>query len=147
MNQRFDPAMLVKEIEAEAFRLVFCLFGVTFTDPPEHYPVYEQWRADGLNAEMHYLETEFHRTCREQPRRLLPGAKSILVLGWPYPLTRQVPDDRSGWIAGYATESDYHQRLLPLMHSLVEFISQASGEPLESMCFTDSAPILEREMG
>lgn len=147
MNQAIDPAMFVKEIEAEAFRLGFCLFGVTSTDPPENVPVYEQWLADGLNAGMHYLETEYHRTCREQPCLLLPGAKSILILGWSYPLTRPSPGDRRGWIAGYATEPDYHQRLLPLMHTLVEFIERASGESVESKCFTDSGPILEREMG
>ncbi len=147
MKQVIDPAMLVKEIEAEAFRLGFCLFGVTATDPPENFPIYENWLTDGLNAGMHYLETEYHRTRREQPRLLLPGAKSMLILGWPYPLTRLSPGDKSGWIAGYATKPDYHQRLLPLMHNLVEFIEHASGESFESKCFTDSAPILEREMG
>ena len=147
MNQAIDPAVLVKEIEAEAFRLGFCLFGITSIDTPEHYPIYEHWLTDGLNAGMHYMETAYHRTCREQPRQLLPGAKSMLILGWPYPLTRQSPGGRSGWIAGYATEPDYHQRLFPIMRTLVEFIEHASSEPVESKCFTDSAPILEREMG
>ncbi len=147
MIENASPAVLTQQIEAEAFRLGFCLFGVTHAAAPENYPTYEQWLAQGLNAGMSYMASTYHRNARRNPSLLLPGVKSILVLGWPYELTLQASAKPRGWIAGYGAEADYHHRLLQPMQDLVDFIERHTGIAVESRCYTDSAPILERELG
>jgi len=96
---------------------------------------------------MTYLESERHRTLRRNPEKLYPGAKSIIVLGWPYPLTYPGEDAQAGWIAGYACQPDYHESLIPLMRSLSAEVSRLIGKEFTAGYFTDSAPVLERELG
>ena len=147
MESASDSEFLKKQIEAEAFRLGFCLFGVTGCDAPANYDIYENWLSRKLNAGMKYLESERHRNLRKDPTLLFPGSKSIIILGWPYQLTNPSPDNFSGLIAGYALQPDYHERLMPLLHHLVKFIEEKMGKEVNAGIFTDSAPILERELG
>lgn len=147
MSEQVESDVLVRQLEAEAFRLGFCLFGVTDCSPTSTVPFYEQWLADGLNAGMSYLESERHRILRRNPEKLFPGARSIIMLAWPYPLTYPGEDPQAGWIAGYACQPDYHESLIPLMQSLSAEISRLIGKELTAGYFTDSAPVLERELG
>jgi epoxyqueuosine reductase len=147
MNPNPEGDELLSQIKAEAFRLGFSLFGVTAADPPEHYPLYENWLDQGCHGGMGYLDSTYHREARKHPASLLEGAKSIIVLGWSYSLTRSPAKPTAGLIAGYALQPDYHDHLPQLMAGLVEFIHHSTAMPFQAKCLTDSAPVLERELG
>jgi epoxyqueuosine reductase len=142
--------MLKDLIKAEARRLGFPLVGVTTPDAPAMYPVYEAWLAAGHHAAMHYLETERARRRRANPRLILPEARSILVLAAPYPNPRSASssDESSprGRVASYAWGDDYHEVLPKRMKSLVSFIEAEVGRSISHRMYTDTGPVLEREL-
>jgi epoxyqueuosine reductase len=140
-------------IKEEARRLGFILAGVTVPSPPEHVPVLEAWLARGRHGTMSYMSDERSRICRADPRRLMPECNSIIVLAAPYskPGSRTAERESEagevrGMVAAYAWGDDYHEVLSDRMRELVEFIEGRVGRPIASRRFTDSAPILEREL-
>jgi len=139
---------LKNKIKARANDLGFSLCGITKPVPPEGYPVYDQWLQSGFNSGMSYLESNYHRLSRQVPRKLMPEVESIICLGFPYSLHKPetLYDNKSILIAGYASGEDYHLALPARMQMLVNDISSWSGKSIQSRLFTDSAPILEREL-
>jgi epoxyqueuosine reductase len=140
-------------IFAEAKRLGFNLVGVTHPDPPPHVDVYENWINEGHHGEMDYLSTERARARRADPRLILPECKSILVLGWEHAvpiITEDHPGDErpelNGRIGSYAWDKDYHDVIPERLKQLVEFIEIQVGEPVPNRWYTDTGPILEREL-
>jgi epoxyqueuosine reductase len=130
-------------IKEEARRLGFVLAGVTVPDPPEHVAVLEAWLGEGRHGTMSYMSDE----------RLMPECSSIIVLAAPYSnpgsstatLEAEAPEAR-GMVAAYAWGADYHDVLTARMRELVGFIERRVGYPIASRVFTDSAPILERDL-
>ena len=104
------------------------------------------WLADGNQADMQYLERNFEK--RIDPRVLVPGCKSVIVVLLNYyPEKKQNPS--APQIAKYAySEIDYHQVLKSKLHELEQKIIDKFGkESVASDCqhlFVDSAPVLER---
>lgn len=140
-------------IEAEARRLGFVLFGVTTPDPPPHLDVFKDWVAQGMHGQMSYLASERSQQRRSDPRQILPECRSILVLGVRYPASKPVlPEAESpvppltGRVASYAWGDDYHEVLPERLSSLVGFIERLVGEPIPHRWYTDTGPLLEREL-
>jgi len=136
-------------VKGEARRLGFELAGITTPEPPAHLDVYERWLAQGCQGEMNYLSSERAVERRCDPRLLLPECRSIIVLGARYPsaLSRPAPEDSlRGKVAAYAWGSDYHEVLPAHMERLVTFIQDLAGIVFAYRCYTDSAPLLEREL-
>ena len=79
---------LKQKIKAEASRLGFCVCGFTVVQAPPHYAVYTRWLEAGRQAGMDYLARPTEISLRQDPARLLPGAKTILCLAVPYPPVR-----------------------------------------------------------
>jgi len=143
-------------IRAEAQRLGFELVGFTTPDPPRHLDAYTGWLSAGRHGEMGYLATERARRRRADPRAILPECRSILVMGVRYP-SPELVDDRvdsafenggapAGRLASYAWGEDYHEVLPERLHDLVAFIEGCVGEPVPNRWYTDTGPILEREL-
>jgi epoxyqueuosine reductase len=141
---------LTQAVKAEAQRLGFQLVGITTPDPPPHLSVFEDWLRSNLHGEMGYLEREQARQRRADPRRVLPECRSILVLGvrYPPPEAAQPAGGRgpSGKVASYAWGEDYHDVLPVRLKSLVAFIEDRVGHPLPNRWYTDTGPILERDL-
>ena len=144
---------LKNEIAAEARRLGFNLFGVTSPDTPPHYAVYEDWIEQGRHGEMGYLDTERARQRRKNPSLILPECQSILVLGWPHTVPSfsreglEGEDQRlTGRIASYAWGEDYHDVIPARLQELVAFIEERRGETIPNRWYTDTGPILERDL-
>jgi epoxyqueuosine reductase len=144
---------LKESIYAEARRLGFKLVGVTQPDPPQHLDVYERWLHAGYHGEMGYLSTDRARAHRADPRLILPECKSILVLGWEHTIPKSSKDksdnknrDLKGRIASYAWDEDYHNVLPRRLEQLAAFIENQVGEPVANRWYTDTGPILEREL-
>jgi epoxyqueuosine reductase len=150
------PRSLKDEIVAEAQRLGFNLVGVTQPEPPQHVDVYEDWLNAGRHGEMKYLSTERARARRANPSLILPECKSILVLGMDHPVPdisedisggQLLPDQSlKGKIAAYAWGEDYHDVIPRCLRELVAFIETQVGEPVANRWYTDTGPILEREL-
>jgi epoxyqueuosine reductase len=149
---------LSKIITAEAQRLGFELAGITTPEPPLHLEVYKAWLAAGRHGEMGYLASDRAVRRRADPHILLPGCKSILVLGIRYPHpgeyvqsiepgSSNVGETRlRGHISSYAWGVDYHDVLPERLRSLVAFIESQVGHEVPNRCYTDTGPVLEREL-
>lgn len=138
---------LKRAIQQEAQRLGFVLVGVTTPDPPSHIEVFERWLEAGRQGKMDYLAKVSSREKRADPRKILPECKSILVLAAPYyPAQQQPPKRGSGRVAAYAWGDDYHEVLVERLQRLAEHITSACGEPLISRWYTDTGPLLERDL-
>ena len=140
---------LKNAIEVEARRLGFQLVGVTTPDPPAHLGVYEQWLKSGHHAGMGWMGTERNRQRRANPKIILPECQSILVLGVHYnpPSSKlQVDGDETGGVASYAWGDDYHDVLPERLSAIVHFIEAQVGHPIPNRWYTDTGPILEREL-
>jgi epoxyqueuosine reductase len=141
---------LKQSIKDKARQLGFFLAGVTIPDPPPHYSTFENWLAQGHHGTMGYLATERSRARRADPREILPECKSILVLAMPYsaPLPRgeRLGVREKGKIASYAQGADYHDILPARMKELVHFIEEQVEGPVKNRYYTDTGPILERDL-
>jgi epoxyqueuosine reductase len=141
---------LTESIKQEARRLGFALVGVTIPAPPPHLDVFERWLDEGRHGTMGYLADETSRARRADPRLILPECQSILVLGTPYSpakLKRDKPaGDGLGQIAAYAHGMDYHLVLPERMKQLVTFIEEQVGIAIPNRWYTDTGPILERDL-
>lgn len=137
---------LTDSVKNEARRLGFALAGVTTPDPPPHWPVFHNWLALGRHASMHYLTDPR----RADPRLVLPECRSILVLAVPYPDPRTAPPadppSPGGRVASYAWGRDYHLVLPEKLEALAAFIEQEAGAPVRRRCYTDTGPLLERDL-
>jgi epoxyqueuosine reductase len=128
-------------IKMEALRLGFSSIGIAKAEFLESdAPKLENWLQKGYHGEMKYLENHFDK--RLDPRKLVDGAKSVIVLTHNYFPSENLNSD-SYKIARYAYGEDYHHVLKEKLIQLLFFIKDNIGE-VKGRAFTDSAPILER---
>ena len=137
-----NPIELKAALKEKARQLGFPLVGITTPDPPEHFPIFKQWVDAGHHAGMAYLAAERSLERRADPRAILPECQSILVLAVPYQPQSNPPAN----IAAYAWGEDYHEVLPPKLQALVEFLEAAVGEEIPNRWYTDTGPLLEREL-
>lgn len=137
---------LKERIKLKAKQLGFLLAGVTTPEPPPHYSTFEAWLAQGHHGTMRYLDTERSRTRRADPRQILPECKSILVLATPYSSSGEEQGRDEGNMASYAWGQDYHDVLPARMQQLIRFMEEGLGHPVKNRCYTDTGPILERDL-
>jgi epoxyqueuosine reductase len=135
---------MIKQI---ALSLGFDACGIAKADELKEDAIFMgSWLADGNHGEMSYLTRNFEK--RTDPRKLVPGCKSIVVVLLNYfPNEKQIAD--APQIAKYAySEIDYHTVIKTKLNELENQICIAYGT--ESVCpdyqhlFVDSAPVLER---
>ena len=136
-------------IKAEADQLGFVLFGVAPSASPPHYPAYQAWIRAGRQAGMAYLARPEALTSRSTPEQLLPGCRSILCVGLPYPPPlpppAAEPEKVRGRIAAYATLPDYHAILASKLEALAARLPSLTGRNVHWRTCVDTAPILEKD--
>ena len=138
---------LTQQIKDRAHELGFELVGITPAQESQTIQRYKQWIDNGYAGEMGYLER--HLPLKEDPRKLLQEAKSVICLAMNY-YTLDTPteiaqDPSRGQISRYAWGDDYHDVIRERMLLLVEFIKSKAEKELKSRVFVDSGPIIERE--
>lgn len=81
---------------------------------------------------------------RTDPQLVLPGARSILVLGLNYwqPRAENTSPATAGRIARYAWGDDYHDIIEPKLWQLDAFLQQHGGKQRQ---YVDTGPVLERD--
>lgn len=143
---------LKQAIKEKARRLGFPLAGVTSPEPPPHLSTFERWLEAGRHGEMGYLADEPARSRRADARLILPECQSILVLAAPYadPKSAEASEEPgpgpSGRVAAYAWGDDYHNVFPPRLRELVTFIEEQVGRPVPNRYYTDTGPVLERDL-
>ena len=95
---------------------------------------------------MDYLASERSRSRRADPKLILPECKTILVLAMPYTKTEGERLNAEFEIAAYALGDDYHEVIPPKLQEIVHFIEGQIGRPIPNRYYTDTGPILEREL-
>ncbi len=111
---------------------------------------YLAWLDSGYHASMAYLASDYHIHARQDPSILFPDVKTIFTIAVPYPnpLSFQKPTDAPrGRIASYAWCRDYHSTMAGVFDQIVGELTEKLGFDFSWRGFTDSAPILERQMG
>lgn len=138
MEQAEKHTRLIKE---EAKRLGFMQCGIAAaTELTEDARRLEQWLQQGFQGKMTYMENHFD--LRIDPRKLVPGAQSVITL-----LLNYFPEDQqqadAPKIAKYAWGKDYHYVIREKLNELLDFINTHIGA-VSGRGFVDSAPVLER---
>ena len=105
-----------------------------------------EWLARGYAGELQYLHES--ATLRADVRAVVPGARSVVVLGTLYNTTPEsAPEpvaDGVARIARYARGDDYHDILRARINELVAWMEQVSPDPFDARAFVDSGPVQER---
>lgn len=135
------PAAGVKRIAA-ALGLSDCRIAA-LTGPAPHAAVFQAWLDNGQHGTMAWLEKTPNR--RKDPREVLAGARSIIVVALNYYQTpRTLPSTAGthGVIAAYAHGDDYHALLDEKLTDLCHYLESCGGT---QKLYADTGPILERD--
>jgi len=100
----------------------------------------EDWLNQGRHGSMQYMENYFD--LRTDPRKLVPGAKSVITLLKNY-YPSEAQDAHSPNIAKYAYGEDYHEVIRTQLKQYLQLLNEQVGE-IQGRGFVDSAPVLER---
>jgi epoxyqueuosine reductase len=138
------------KIKTISRRYGFVDAGIVLPKRPAHLSTFLSWVSDGHAAGMNYLVTERALAARKAPRSLLPECRSIIVLMARYPApdqtrTLSLSPGLQG-VAGYACGDDYHIILIEKMMKMVNELERVVNHPIIYRTFTDSGPLLEREL-
>ena len=100
----------------------------------------ELWLNQNHHGKMQYMENHFD--LRVDPRKLVPGARSVITL-----LQNYFPSDHQNEtapkISKYAYGKDYHEVIRSKLQHLLLKLKENIGE-IQGRGFVDSAPVLER---
>jgi epoxyqueuosine reductase len=134
-----------RAVKALAQECGFELAGVTPAAPAPEAEYYQRWVAQGFAGQMNYL-TDRRADVRNDPRNLLPSARSVICVGklynGPQPYSTKFQEPELGWISRYAWGEDYHDVLRRGLERLVEKLLAI--QPFEYKICVDTAPLLER---
>ncbi|HPE35358.1 MAG TPA: tRNA epoxyqueuosine(34) reductase QueG [Bacteroidales bacterium] len=138
----FNQLMLSAWIKQRASELGFSACGIA----PAGYledeaPRLEQWLRHGLHGEMKYMENNFDK--RLDPRKLVDGAKSVIVFLKNYFPKTTIPQNENYILSKYAYGEDYHNVIKDKLYQLIDELKQKAGN-INARPFVDSAPVLER---
>ena len=130
---------IVKEI---ALDLGFSYCGISKADfLSEEADHLETWLKRGYQGKMSYMERHFDK--RLDPRKLVPGAQSVISLLYNYAPQKDQTYQAPYKIARYAYGKDYQ---FVIKDKLAEFMNRmkAGIGRIEGRVFVDSAPVHER---
>ena len=129
-----------REIGFDSCRVASC-------SPPAHTEEFGNWLSQGAHGEMEYMARGEEK--RRDPQKILPNAKSIVVLALNYfhsePEWRLADAKKTGArgrIARYAWGDDYHGVIEAKLEKIDIFLRELGGQ---QKCYVDTGPILERD--
>ncbi len=135
-------------LKNQALQLGFNLVGITRAEPSPLLDAYFRWIDAGMQGEMGYMARPDRQARRRDLEAILPGAKSLVVVGLDY-RTATIPeailnDPSRGRIAAYAWGLDYHDILTPRLEALAGWLEAERGQPTQHRVYVDTGAILER---
>ncbi len=151
VSRSADRRELTGQLQEEAHRLGFSLFGVARPDPSEHAAFYEAWLDAGHHGEMEYLARDDARARRVEPSSSFDAVRAVIVVGHEYGSgaeeeTPESLDGRRAVIARYARNDDYHHVIPERLARLLEWLDRQVEGGVRGRTLVDTAPVLEREL-
>ena len=150
-----DGEALLADLRRWAEALGFSQIGVAGVDLDSAEPGLAAWLAAGFHGGMGYMAA--HGAKRARPAELVPGTLRVITARMDYlprdaaaqwqAIERQRlarPGDAT--VSLYARGRDYHKVLRARLRRLADALARAVG-PFGHRVFTDSAPVLEVELG
>jgi epoxyqueuosine reductase len=133
---------LKAELISYAQQIGFDSCRIAASTAPKHANEFREWLREGAQGEMNYMERGEEKRC--DPQKVLPGARSIVVLALNYFQGEQAraSEDAEGKIARYAWGDDYHQVVESKLDKIDTFLRDSGGQ---QKCYVDTGPILERD--
>ena len=145
-----DRSAASERVRAFAREAGFDLVGIATLGAATTGESYLAWLERGDHAGMDYMARE--RETRLDPRALLAGARSALVVGLRYAPVEEGGDGASAavdsiWpkVARYAHGRDYHRVLKERLRPISRRIEEEFPGAATRVC-VDTAPLLEREL-
>ena len=134
-----EPVQIKAQVIARSQALGFAECRITAALPAAHRALYDQWIAEGKHGDMAWMARDPER--RTDPRLVLPGAQSIIVVCLSYFQGSEVPatDYR---IARYAWHNDYHDLMTARLKELTALLESHGGIQRP---YVDTGPMLERD--
>ena len=118
----------------------FDAWGVARIEPiDDEIERLREWLNNGYHGEIQYMARNIEM--RANPQKLLPGARSMIMVLMNYYPHEWQPTDKPQ-IAAYAYGNDYHHIVKSKLTSLAEDINKII--PHQYAVFCDSAPVMER---
>jgi epoxyqueuosine reductase len=135
---------LKKELIAYARELGFDSCRIAACAAPEHASEFRTWLREGAAGEMSYMERGEEKRC--DPQKVLPGARSIVVVALNY-WQGESPTPKAfglatGRVARYAWGADYHEVISQKLDKIDNFLRRLGGR---QKSYVDTGPILERD--
>jgi epoxyqueuosine reductase len=143
LSRRISGEELKKELIAFAREVGFHSCRIAACAPPPHATEFRKWLREGAAGEMHYMERGEEKRC--DPQKVLPGARSIIVVALNYfqgDTIRPWNGGTTGKIARYAWGDDYHNVITARLDKIDNFLGGFDGR---QKCYVDTGPILERD--
>jgi epoxyqueuosine reductase len=119
---------------------------ITTAAPPASAEHFQHWLAEKNHGELAWLERNADK--RVDPQKVLPGAKSVIVLAASYQTENrksEIGNRKTGQIARYAQFADYHDVLGERLKALTNLIASVADREVRSLWYVDTGPILERD--
>lgn len=122
---------------------------VTGCDAPIHGKEFSDWLREKAHGEMDYMQRGEEK--RRDPHKILPGARSVIVLALNYfqgdegrrpKNPSRTGSGASGRVARYAWGQDYHHLIEAKLRMIDQFLTNHGGS---QKCYVDTGPILERD--
>ncbi len=133
-----------QDIFAAADEIGFTLMGVAEPKIVRSESVID-WLGRGYAGSMAYMYRNLDK--RLDPRKLVPGVRSILCLGVNY--YQRLPETilpAKVNVSLYAWGGDYHVVIREMLHRLAGRIKDVVGRDFSYRVFVDSAPVLEKNL-
>ena len=136
------PETTTIAIKNEALRLGFTACGFAQARHlEEDEKRFREWLDKEMYGSMGYMANYFEK--RTDPRKLVPGAKSVVSLLLNYYPGKTQEDPEAPVLSKYAYGIDYHFIMKDRMKRLLTFMNDHFG-PVEGRVFVDTAPVLDR---
>ena len=134
---------LAEMIKEKAVEIGFTKVGIARAEPlTAEGERLAEWLGQGFHGEMAWLEREPEK--RSDPRLLLPGARSVVVVALNYYTeNRHDPDPATGKISRYAWGDDYHDVMREKLNDLLAFIKTEQPVAEGKIC-VDTAPMMDK---
>ena len=130
---------LKQALVARASELGFAECRVAPAAPAAHRDAFFKWVDEGSFGDMAWMARDPER--RSDPRQVLEGARSVVVLAMNYYQGEARPE-KGYRIARYAWNDDYHDMMLKRVKQLASLLEENGGA---QRCYVDTGPVLERD--
>jgi epoxyqueuosine reductase len=137
---------LAERVKAVGLALGFDRVGIAEAEETPGAELLRSFVARGFAGEMHYVPRRLAE--RLDPRRVLPGARSVVAVALAAPREPEgAAEGRGGTrgrVARYARGDDYHEVLGERLRALAAALEPLAGCAVRTKLYVDTGPVQER---